>query len=362
MGSEGQEIPPIKVGIIGGGYGISTLLPAISSISEFDVTSIARSGHASRTYDGGDLENSKIVFLSAAEIIEDPHVDLVVIACPPSAQEKYAIAALENRKSIFCEKPGGLNVEATRRISAKIAATGGRAIIGYQFRYEPLIKWLSKIVSEGGLGKIQKIDISWETSGAANTPVNSWRNNPEMGGGVLRDFTSHIFDYMGIIDPFNFGLYSEDKRTYTNHNVKRNISQIDFQEIDFSAQFGSAQFRCKVSRKITDPLGHKITIQGENGVAEAIHRSPFGLTDMSARFWLDSNVEVEDRTYELSLAAIAEDLEKYKLDLRQLAARNLFVEFALLLRGGTALNLPDFGHGISNQLYIEDVEKALFSR
>ena len=361
MGSEGQEIPPIRVGIIGGGYGISTLLPAISSISEFDVTSVARSGNLSRTYDGEDIENSKIVFLSATEIIEDPHVDLVVIACPPSAQENYAVAALENGKSIFCEKPGGLNVEATRRISAKIAATGGRAIIGYQFRYEPLIKWLSEIVSEGSLGKIQKVDILWETSGAANTPVNSWRNNPEMGGGVLRDFTSHIFDYMGIIDPFNFGLYSEDRRTYTNHNIRRDISQIDFQEIDFTALFGSAQFHCKVSRKIADPLGHKITIQGENGVAEAIHRSPFGLADMSARFWLDANIKEEDRTHELGLAAIGENLQKYKLDLRQLAARNLFIEFALLLRGGTGLNLPNFGQGISNQLHIEEVEKALFS-
>jgi predicted dehydrogenase len=357
---QGQDIPPVTVGIIGGGYGISTLLPALSSISELDVTSIARSGNSNRIYDRRDIVNSRIVLSSAAEIIENPHVDLVVIACPPSSQEKYAVAALENGKSIFCEKPGGLNVEATRRISATIAATGRHATIGYQFRFNPLIKWLSKIVSEGSLGKIQKVDIQWETSGATKTPVTSWRNDPDKGGGVLRDFTSHIFDYMSVVDPLNFDFHNQNA-TATSHKVRSNILQTDIQEIDFNAQFGSVLFNCKVSRKITNPLGHKIIIRGENGVAQVLHKTPFGVADMSARFWSGMNVKEDDCTQELNLGGIAEELERYNLDLRQLAVRNLFVEFARLLRGGTVFNLPNFGQGVLNQLYIEEVEKALFS-
>ena len=361
VGSEIQDSPPIKVGVIGGGYGISTLLPAISSISEFSLTSVARSRHSNHIYNRSNFENGNIALVSAAEIIESPSVELVVIATPPSDHEKYAIEALENGKSIFCEKPGGLNVEATRKISKAISASGGHATIGYQFRYDPLIKWLSRIVAEGSLGRMQRVDVLWETSGATKTPVTSWRNNLELGGGVLRDFASHIFDYMRIIDPLNFGAYSEVKRNYTNHNIKRNPSPINFQEIDFTTQFGSAEFHCKVSRNVTVPLGHKITIQGEHGVAEAIHKFPFGIVDMSAQYWLKSNMKKEDRTNELGLAAIAENLAKYRLNVRQLAARNLFTEFSKILLGGNALNLPNFDQGISNQLYVEEVEKILFS-
>ena len=361
MSSDGSGMPPIVVGIIGGGYGISTLLPALSSLNEFNVISIARSGSSSRIHDRGDLENKKIVFSSPAEIIEDPLVDLVVIASPPSSQEKYAIAALENGKSIFCEKPGGLNVEATRRISAAIDATGGNATIGYQFRYDPLIKWLRTKVAEGSLGKIQKVEVQWETSGAAKTPTTSWRNDPDKGGGVLRDFASHIFDYMSVVDPINFNSYNKNAIA-TNHWIKSNISQSDIQEINFSALFGSVQFNCKVSRKVTNPMGHKISIQGENGAAQVIHKTPFGLTDMSARLSAGLAVKEEDCTQELNLSGIGEDLERYKLDLRQLAVRNLFTEFAFLLRGGTESNLPNFTQGISNQLHIEEAEKALFLR
>jgi predicted dehydrogenase len=357
---QGREIPPITVGIIGGGYGISTLLPAISSISGFNVISIATSSIPNRIYGHGNILSKKIAQSSASKIVKDPHVDLVVIACPPSSHEKYAVAALENGKSVFCEKPGGLNVEATRRISATIAASGKHATIGYQFRFNPLIKWLSKIVSEGSLGKIQRVDIQWETSGATKTPVTSWRNDPVKGGGVLRDFASHIFDYMSVIDPLNFGFQNHNAPS-ASHNVRSNILQKDIQEIDFNAQFGSAMLNCKVSRKIIDPLGHRINIQGENGAAEVLHKTPFRVTDMSARLWSGINVKERDFTKELNLGRILENQEKYNLDLTQLVVRNFFVEFGLLLRGGTAPNLPNFRQGISNQLCIEEFERALFS-
>lgn len=360
MQSKGQEMTPIAVGIIGGGYGVSTLLPAIASINDFKVISLARSEKSSPIFGPIDLENKQIESVSASEIIENPHVNLVIVACPPSAQEKFAIAALENGKNVFCEKPGGLNAEATKRISKAIDASRGIATIGYQFRYDPLIVWLQKKVYEGSLGRILKVDIQWETSGATKPSLASWRNELDQGGGVVREFGSHIFDYMSVIDPLNFDFHVGDA-TYISHEIQSNISQRDIQEIDFKAKFGSVQFNCKVSRKIAEPLGHKVTLQGEKGVAQVVHKTPFELTDMSARFWTGPKLEETDCTQELNLRSITEDLEKYKLDLRQLAVRNLFVDFSRLLSGNTAPKLPNFVQGISNQLHIEEVEKELFS-
>ncbi len=360
MRLEGQEKPPIVVGIIGGGYGISTLLPAIASINEFSVISIAKSRDSISKSDHKDLEDKRIVYSSAFEIIEDPLVDLVVIACPPISQEKFAIAALENGKSIFCEKPAGLDLEATRRIDATIHTTRGHAAIGYQFRYDPLIKWLGMKVSDGSLGKIQKVDVLWETSGEAKTPAASWRNDLEKGGGVLRDFASHIFDYMSVVDPLNFNLHNKDSYN-ANRAIRSNVLETDIQEIDFNALFGSVQFNCRVSRKTSKPLGHRIAIQGEKGVAQVVHKTPFGLTDMSARLWTGFNLEERDCTQDLNLRAIADELKKYRLDLRQLSVRNLFIDFALLLRGGAAPKLPNFVQGISNQIHVEEFQRALFS-
>jgi hypothetical protein len=223
-----------------------------------------------------------------------------------------------------------------------------------------LIKWLCAKVAGGDLGKIQKVDISWETSGTAKTPSTSWRNDPEKGGGVLRDFASHVFDYMSVVDPLNFNFQIKET-SILNHKIRSKILEVDIQEIDFEALFGTIQFNCRVSRKIANPLGHRITIQGEQGVGQVVHRNPFRLNDMSARFWEDLNDVGRDCTQELNLGAIDEDLKKYNLDLRQLAVRNLFVDFVYLLRGGDAPNLPSFDHGILNQMRVEEVGKVLFS-
>ena len=361
METKSQKLPQILVGIIGGGYGVSTLLPAISTINEFRVVSVALSGNSISRTEHKDLVGSGVLQVSASEIIEDPLVNMVVIASPPSTQEKFAIAALENGKSIFCEKPAGLDVHATRRIHAAVNATGGFATIGYQFRYDPLIKWLGMKVFEGSLGKIHKVDVQWETSGAINTSMNSWRNDPRKGGGVLRDFASHIFDYMSVVDPSNFKI-QDIRPNHLNYGFRGNNLKNDLQDIDFQGLIGSVEFHCRVSRRIPHPLGHKITIEAENGIVQVVHKTPYGINDMFAKHNLGVDHGEIDCTQELDLESITSQMEKYKLDLRQLAVRNLFLDFAILLHGGTAPNLPDFVHGISNQMYVQEVEKALFSK
>lgn len=352
---------PIRVGIIGGGYGISTLLPAISTLKEFQVYSLARSGNSGRKLERSGSAFQSLSIMSANEIIRDTTIDLVVIACPPVVQEKYAIEALKSGKSIFCEKPGGLNVEATRRIISVVNQTKGYATIGYQFRYDPLINWLTKRVTNGSIGKVRKIDIQWETSGAAKTPVTSWRNNLEAGGGVLRDFASHIFDYLSVIDQSDFKLI-DTNYVSIGRNIRSNIQRNDIQEIDFSAQYGEVQLNCKVSRKANNPLGHQIAIEGERGNIRILHKTPFGVKDMSARFWSNAESTGVDCAEELGLGKIAKDLERYGLDLRQLAVRRLFLEFALIFNVGAVSNLPGFGQALSNQLYVEEVQNALYRK
>jgi predicted dehydrogenase len=355
-----QKVQPFGVGIIGGGYGMSTLLPAIKSINDFNVLYIARSQKSNSTYGFSDLEDKGIACASASEIIGDPLVDLVVIACPPDVQEKYAIAALENGKSIFCEKPAGLDVDATRRIGKTVVATDGFATIGYQFRYDPLIKWLCKKVSEGGLGKILKVDVQWETSGATKSSSATWRSDLERGGGVLRDFAVHVFDYMSMIDPVYFNNIITDI-DHSSCVIKNNRVEADIQEVDFEAFFDSVQFKCRVSRKIVNPLGHKIRIEGENGVAQVLHKTPFGLSDMSARYWSNEEGKEKDCTEQLGLVDVAFEMEKYQLDLRQLAVRKLFADLATQLGGGFVPNLPNFSQGIANQYLVERIQRALLT-
>jgi hypothetical protein len=83
---------------------------------------------------------------------------------------------------------------------------------------------------------------------------------------------------------------------------------------------------------------------------------------MSARFWSNAESTGVDCAEELGLGKIAKDLERYGLDLRQLAVRRLFLEFALIFNVGAVSNLPGFGQALSNQLYVEEVQNALYRK
>lgn len=359
MGKLGGQKFPIKVGIIGMSYGISTLLPALHTRPEYKVISIAGSGDPKVSEKCERLIKIGIIPTTSQDLINSEEIDLVVIASPPTTHEEYAISALEAGKNIYCEKPVGINAAATQRINRVAVRSEKIATVGYQFRYDPSIQWLIKRISSGSLGQISRVDIQWETSGATKTGSSSWRSHREQGGGVLRDFASHIFDYMSIIDPLNFP-YETGESNVARHTFKSNKVDLDIQEIDFSAQFGTARFSCIVSRNATRPMGHRILIEGVYGGVQVTHKTPFGIGDIYAESWFDGKGKRAGCNPELDLERVTEDSRRFDLDLRQLAVRNLFGDLALEFNGASTRLLPNLSQAISNQLLIDEVEQALY--
>src|SRR5437870_4962778 len=73
-------------------------------------------------------------YASAAELIDDPEVDLVAITTPPAAHEEPAVAALERGKYVLCEKPLAHSLASAGRIAEAEARHPGRLAVSYQMR------------------------------------------------------------------------------------------------------------------------------------------------------------------------------------------------------------------------------------
>ncbi|MCH8809412.1 MAG: Gfo/Idh/MocA family oxidoreductase, partial [Proteobacteria bacterium] len=50
--------------------------------------------------------------------------EVVYIACPPAAHKEYALAAIEAGKTVFCEKPLGVDVAESRALVARVEESG----------------------------------------------------------------------------------------------------------------------------------------------------------------------------------------------------------------------------------------------
>ena len=94
-------------------------------------------------------------YKAAADLIADPGIDLVTITTPPSAHEELAVAALDQGKYVFCEKPLAHSLASAARIAQAEAGHPGKLAVCHQLRYDPSFRRLIWLCRNGWIGEIQ---------------------------------------------------------------------------------------------------------------------------------------------------------------------------------------------------------------
>ena len=73
-------------------------------------------------------------------MVDDPAVDVVVIAAPNMLHLELIEAAAAAGKHIFCEKPVGGTPEQTVRAEKAARDAGVITGVGYNYRWAPLVR------------------------------------------------------------------------------------------------------------------------------------------------------------------------------------------------------------------------------
>jgi predicted dehydrogenase len=125
------------------------------------------------------------------EVIDDPEVDVVVIAAPNALHLALIEAAAAAGKPIFCEKPVGAGPEETAQ--AEAAARDVITGVGFNYRWAPLVQYAARLIERGELGEITNYrGRFFSMYGADPLGVLSWRF--QEGHGVTSDLLSHAVD------------------------------------------------------------------------------------------------------------------------------------------------------------------------
>lgn len=139
---------------------------------------------------------------SVDELIRREDVEAVLVCTPTPAHSECALAALEQRKHVLCEKPLGSSHAEARRMWAASRRAGVVNMVNFSFRFRPEFRLVHQLVESGTLGRIHHLwgsisqgrwfnedgSPSLERSDAA-----SWKFDAE-NGGVLRDMGPHVLD------------------------------------------------------------------------------------------------------------------------------------------------------------------------
>ncbi len=133
----------------------------------------------------GIPEANTYSYATMGGIADNDEIDVVYIVVPTSLHAKYAVAAAETGKHVWCEKPMAMTVAECDRIIDACNANNVRLCIGYRMQHEPNTRTVMEYAQSKPFGDIESVRAA--SGYAGSPPKTGWRADPAMGGGALYD-------------------------------------------------------------------------------------------------------------------------------------------------------------------------------
>lgn len=178
---------------------------AVMSRTESKARSYAERHHVPRWY------------TDAQKLIDDPEVNAIYVATPPSSHATFAIMAMKAGKPVYVEKPLASTYDDCARINYVSEQTGIPCFVAYYRRYLPYFQHVKDIVDKGVIGKTVNVQVHFAVPPRnldyAHPEKLPWRLQPDIsGGGYFYDLAPHQIDLLQHI----FGIILEARGICAN--------------------------------------------------------------------------------------------------------------------------------------------------
>ena len=174
--------------------------PAFNEVPGSQVVAvISRSEKKARSY--AERHHIRKWYTDAQELIDDPDVNAVYIATPPSSHATFAIMAMKAGKPVYVEKPLAASYNDCIRINRISEQTGVPCFVAYYRRYLPYFQKVKEIIQSGGIGDVINVQVRFSVP-PRDLDYHSgkempWRLQPDIsGGGYFYDLAPHQIDLL----------------------------------------------------------------------------------------------------------------------------------------------------------------------
>jgi predicted dehydrogenase len=195
----------VRIGLVGYGFGGRYFhAPLLASAPGCDfagvvTTSAERRAELAREHPGVRAYDS-------LEALAADGVSAVAISTPAHTHAPVALQAIGLGLAVVCDKPFALTSADAREVIAG-AKTAGVALSVYQNRrWDSDLLTLQQLLERGRLGEIQRFESAFERFEPTSGP-------PAAGGGILRDFGSHLVDQALLLFGPATSVHAELRRT-----------------------------------------------------------------------------------------------------------------------------------------------------
>ncbi|MCB0689712.1 MAG: Gfo/Idh/MocA family oxidoreductase [Saprospiraceae bacterium] len=192
----------VRWGIIGvGDVCEKKSAPAMQLVANSSIEAVMRR-NAAKAADYARRHQIDKWYDDADQLINDPRVNAIYIATPPSSHQEYTLRAAQAGKPVYVEKPMALDHAQCLQMIDHCDRHQVPLYVAYYRRALPNFLKVKEIVDQGILGEIRFVRISLFQSARWDLehPVGNWRVNPQIsGGGHFVDLASHQFDFLDFV-------------------------------------------------------------------------------------------------------------------------------------------------------------------
>lgn len=173
--------------------------PAFALIEGSSVVAImSRSKDKAASY--AERHNIPRWYTDAQSLINDPQVNAVYIATPPSSHATYAIMAMKAGKPVYVEKPLAASYMDCQRVMRISAETGVPCFVAYYRRNLPYFNKVRELLKQNTIGKVINVQIRFSVPPRDldyNSTELPWRVQRDIaGGGYFYDLAPHQLDLL----------------------------------------------------------------------------------------------------------------------------------------------------------------------
>lgn len=139
----------------------------------------------------------------AQALIDDPEVNAIYIATPPSSHKAYTLAGAAAGKPVYVEKPMALDFAECQEMIDACRAAVVPLYVAYYRRALPRFLKIKELLNAGALGAVRAVTITLHqpVRPAHRDPANlPWRVLPSIAaGGIFVDLASHQLDFLDYV-------------------------------------------------------------------------------------------------------------------------------------------------------------------
>jgi predicted dehydrogenase len=184
----------IRIGWIGAGtFSRAKLLPVLQKFDNLEMVGLANATGLSAGRTGKSF-GFQYCTTDATEVLDDPNIDAVFIGTRHHLHGPMVLAALENGKHIFVEKPLCVNEQELDAISRDYARSDRILCAGFNRRFSPFARQCRDFfrAGRGPLSFLYRVN-------AGHLPEGHWARDPEQGHGRVIGEVCHFVDLLSFL-------------------------------------------------------------------------------------------------------------------------------------------------------------------